>query len=184
MVFFFLVIEFNSLLSPIIIMFTVILSLIGVLIGLLVTQTPFGIIMTGIGVISLGGIVVRNAIILLDFQVELQKRGLSREESVIQSGMVRLRPVFLTAAATILGLIPLTTGVDFDWRTFSWLLDGQNTAFWRPMGVAIIFGLSFATFLTLVIVPVMFVSVYNLVDKFKKKKPAEETTGDIVLNTE
>lgn len=183
MVFFFLVIEFNSLLSPIIIMFTVILSLIGVLIGLLITQTPFGIIMTGIGVISLGGIVVRNAIILLDFQVELQKRGLSREESVIQSGMVRLRPVFLTAAATILGLIPLTTGVDFDWRTFSWLLDGQNTAFWRPMGVAIIFGLSFATFLTLVIVPVMFVSVYNLVDKFKKKKQTEETSGEIILDT-
>lgn len=192
LVFFFLVIEFNSIMSPIIIMFTVILSLIGVLIGLLVTQTPFGIIMTGIGVISLAGIVVRNAIILLDFQVELEKRGLSREESVIQSGMVRLRPVFLTAAATILGLVPLTTGVDFDWRSFSWLLDGQNTAFWRPMGVAIIFGLAFATFLTLVIVPVMYVSVNNLLDRFKKKNPEElsgsisdnDPESDIILTTE
>ncbi|MBS1517540.1 MAG: efflux RND transporter permease subunit [Bacteroidetes bacterium] len=183
LVFFFLVIEFNSILSPVIIMFTVVLSLIGVLLGLLITQTPFGIIMTGIGVISLGGIVVRNAIILLDFQVELEKRGLSREESVIQSGMIRLRPVFLTAAATILGLVPLTTGVDFDWRTFSWLLNGQNTAFWRPMGVAIIFGLSVATFLTLVIVPVMFVSAYNLADKFRKKKPSESPEGEIILNT-
>jgi len=181
LVFFFLVIEFNSIMSPIIIMFTVILSLIGVLIGLLVTQTPFGIIMTGIGVISLAGIVVRNAIILLDFQAELERRGMNREESVIQSGMIRLRPVFLTAAATILGLIPLTTGVDFDWRSFSWLLDGQNTAFWRPMGVAIIFGLAFATFLTLVIVPVMYVSVNNLLDRFKKKNP-EEVSGSISGN--
>ncbi|MBK8554040.1 MAG: efflux RND transporter permease subunit [Ignavibacteria bacterium] len=146
LVFFFLVVEFNSVTSPIIIMFTVLLSMIGVLLGLLITNTPFGIIMTGIGVIALAGIVVRNAIILLDFQVELEKRGLSKEESVIQSGMIRLRPVFLTAAATISGLIPLTTGVDFDWRTFSWVIGGQNTAFWRPMGIAIIFGLSVATF--------------------------------------
>ncbi|MBV6479490.1 MAG: Cobalt-zinc-cadmium resistance protein CzcA [Ignavibacteria bacterium] len=169
LVFFFLVIEFNSIISPIIIMFTIILSLIGVLLGLLITRTPFGIIMTGIGVISLGGIVVRNAIILLDFQIELEKRGLSREESVIQSGMIRLRPVFLTAAATILGLVPLTTGVDFDWRTFSWVIGGENTAFWRPMGVAIIFGLSVSTFLTLVVVPVIFVSVSNFRDRISKK---------------
>ena len=169
LVFFFLVIEFNSILSPLIIMFTIVLSLIGVLLGLLITRTPFGIIMTGIGVISLGGIVVRNAIILLDFQIELEKRGLSREESVIQSGMIRLRPVFLTAAATILGLVPLTTGVDFDWRSFSWVIGGENTAFWRPMGVAIIFGLTVSTFLTLVVVPVIFVSVSNLRDKIVKK---------------
>ena len=161
-------------------MFTVLLSLIGVLLGLLITQTPFGIIMTGIGVIALGGIVVRNAIILLDFQKELESRGLSREESVIQSGMIRLRPVFLTAAATILGLVPLTTGVDFDWRTLSWVIGGQNTAFWRPMGVAIIFGLSVATFLTLVVVPTIFVSVNNILDRFKKKE-TEPVTSDIVI---
>ena len=180
LVFFFLVIEFNSITSPVIIMFTVLLSLIGVLLGLLITQTPFGIIMTGIGVIALGGIVVRNAIILLDFQKELESRGLSREESVIQSGMIRLRPVFLTAAATILGLVPLTTGVDFDWRTLSWVIGGQNTAFWRPMGVAIIFGLSVATFLTLVVVPTIFVSVNNILDRFKKKE-TEPVTSDIVI---
>ncbi|MBK6538861.1 MAG: efflux RND transporter permease subunit [Ignavibacteria bacterium] len=136
--------------------------------------------MTGIGVIALGGIVVRNAIILLDFQKELESRGLSREESVIQSGMIRLRPVFLTAAATILGLVPLTTGVDFDWRTLSWVIGGQNTAFWRPMGVAIIFGLSVATFLTLVVVPTIFVSVNNILDRFKKKE-SEPVTSDIVI---
>lgn len=180
LVFFFLVIEFNSVMSPIIIMFTVVLSLIGVLLGLLITQTPFGIIMTGIGVIALGGIVVRNAIILLDFQKELELRGLSREESVIQSGMIRLRPVFLTAAATILGLVPLTTGVDFDWRSLSWIIGGQNTAFWRPMGVAIIFGLSVATFLTLVVVPTIFVSVNNVFDRFKKKNTDEVNSGIVI----
>jgi multidrug efflux pump subunit AcrB len=171
LIFFFIVIEFNSVKTPIIIMFTVVLSLIGVLIGLMITGTPFGIIMTGIGVISLGGIVVRNAIVLLDFQKELEKRGLTREESVIQAGIVRLRPIFLTAAATILGLVPLTTGVDFDWRTFSWVIGGQNTAFWRPMGIAIIFGLSVATFLTLVVVPSMFLTFSNFKFRFWKKKP-------------
>jgi CzcA family heavy metal efflux pump len=173
LVFFFLVIEFNSIVSPLIIMFTIVLSLIGVLIGLLVTNTPFGIIMTGIGVISLGGIVVRNAIILLDFVEELRKRGHSKMEALVQSGMIRLRPVFLTAAATIAGLIPLTTGVDFDWRSFSWIIGGQNTAFWRPMGVAIIFGLAISTFLTLVVVPTIYLATSNLLERLRsKKKPA------------
>jgi CzcA family heavy metal efflux pump len=172
LIFFFIVMEFNSIKTPIIIMFTVVLSLIGVLLGLIITGTPFGIIMTGIGVISLGGIVVRNAIVLLDFQKELEKRGLSREESVVQSGIVRLRPVFLTAATTILGLVPLTTGVDFDWRTFSWVIGGQNTAFWRPMGVAIIFGLSVSTFLTLVVVPSMFLTFSKFKFRFWKKNPS------------
>ncbi len=182
LVFFFLVIEFNAVTSPLIIMFTVVLSLIGVLLGLLITDTPFGIIMTGIGIIALAGIVVRNAIILLDFQVELEKRGLSKEESIIQSGMIRLRPVFLTAAAAIFALIPLTTGVDFDWRTFSWVIGGQNTAFWRPMGVAIIFGLSAATFLTLVVVPTIFISVNSLLAKFKRKP--KEAEGEIIIQGE
>ena len=135
MIFLFMVMEFNSLRTPLIIMFSVLLSLIGVLGGLLITSTPFGIMMTGIGVISLAGIVVRNAIVLLDFQHVLQKSGLSRDESLIKAGVVRLRPVFLTAAATILGLVPLTTGIDFDWRSLSWVIGGENTAFWRPMGV-------------------------------------------------
>ena len=174
LIFFFIVMEFNSIKTPVIIMFSVLLSLIGVLIGLMVTQQPFGIVMTGIGVISLGGIVVRNAIVLLDFQKELEKRGLTKEESVVQSGLIRMRPVFLTAATTISGLIPLTTGLDFDWRSFSWIVGGQNTAFWRPMGVAIIFGLATATFLTLVVVPVMYLALSNFRLKFWKRKLGPE----------
>ncbi len=173
LIFMFMVMEFNSLRTPLIIMFSVMLSLIGVFFGLLITQTPFGIMMTGIGVISLGGIVVRNAIVLLDFQKVLEKRGLSRDEALVQAGVIRLRPVFLTAACTILGLVPLTTGVDFDWRSLSWVIGGENTAFWRPMGVAIIFGLAVSTFLTLVVIPSIFSWVDDVMLKFKKKKPAE-----------
>jgi multidrug efflux pump subunit AcrB len=170
LIFLFMVMEFNSLRTPLIIMFSVMLSLIGVFAGLLITSTPFGIIMTGIGVISLGGIVVRNAIVMLDFQHVLQKSGMPRDESLVKAGVIRLRPVFLTAAATILGLVPLTTGIDFDWRSFSWVIGGENTAFWRPMGVAIIFGLSVSTFLTLVVIPCIFAAVDDVMLRLKGKK--------------
>lgn len=174
MIFFLMVIEFNSIRIPMIVMFSVLLSLIGVLIGLLVTATPFGIIMTGIGVIALGGIVVRNAIVLLDFQKELVRRGLDRDEALIQAGMIRMRPIFLTAATTILGITPLASGIDFDWRTLSWIIGGENSAFWRPMGVAIIFGLAFSTFLTLVIIPTIFAASDDFLKKFKRKKITQE----------
>jgi CzcA family heavy metal efflux pump len=178
LIFLLMVTEFNSVLTPLIIMFSVLLSLIGVFMGLLLTRTPFGILMTGIGVIALGGIVVRNAIVLLDFQKELEKRGLSRDEAMIKSGIIRLRPVFLTAAATIAGLVPLTTGIDFDWRSFSWIIGGESTSFWRPMGVAIIFGLTVSTFLTLVIVPTMFSAVddvkHKIINRKKKQVVSEE----------
>ena len=177
LIFFLMVIEFNSVRVPVLIMISILLSLIGVLLGLIFTRTPFGIIMTGIGVIALGGIVVRNAIVMLDFAYELRKRGFDRDESLVQAGIIRMRPIFLTAAATILGILPLASGIDFDWRTFSWLIGGENTAFWRPMGVAIIFGLMVSTFLTLVITPTLYAFSDDLALKLrlKKKKPVEET---------
>ncbi|MFA7361491.1 MAG: efflux RND transporter permease subunit [Candidatus Kapaibacterium sp.] len=179
MIFFLMVIEFNSLRVPLIIMISVLLSLIGVLIGLLITGTPFGIMMTGIGVIALAGIVVRNAIVLLDFHKELVARGLERDEALVQAGLIRMRPIFLTAAATILGIVPLASGVDFDWRTLSLIIGGENSAFWRPMGVAIIFGLMVSTFLTLVIIPSIFSysdDLYMKIFKRKKKTTAEITS--------
>lgn len=186
LIFFLMVIEFNSVRVPILIMLSIILSLIGVLSGLMFTQTPFGIIMTGIGVIALGGIVVRNAIVMLDFAYELRKRGLDREESLVQAGIIRMRPIFLTAAATILGITPLASGVDFDWRTFSWVIGGENTAFWRPMGVAIIFGLMASTFLTLVITPTLYVVSDDFFQKFQfwKKKHQKYHTEPPPLETE
>ena len=174
MIFFLMVIEFNSVRVPIIIMISVILSLIGVFIGLMITQTPFGIIMTGIGVIALAGIVVRNAIVLLDFQKQLVERGLSRDEALVKAGLIRMRPIFLTAAATILAIIPLASGVDFDWRTFSWIIGGENSAFWRPIGIAIISGLSVSTFLTIVIIPTNFSEFDEIFLKIKRKKKVED----------
>ena len=151
-----LVTQFNSVTMPIIIMMSVVLSLIGVLFGLIVTATPFGIIMTGIGVISLAGVVVNNAIVLIDYIRKLRNRGLRKREAIVQGGVTRLRPVLLTAITTILGLIPLTTGLSFNFWTLTLEIGGESSQWWGPMGVAVIFGLAIATVLTLIVVPVMY----------------------------
>ncbi len=151
-----LVTQFNSITMPFIIMMSVVLSLIGVLFGLIVTATPFGIIMTGIGVISLAGVVVNNAIVLIDYIRKLRNRGLRRREAIVQGGVTRLRPVLLTAITTILGLIPLTTGLSFNFWTLTLEVGGESSQWWGPMGVAVIFGLAIATVLTLIVVPVMY----------------------------
>jgi len=160
-----LISQFNSLVLPFIIMFSVILSMIGVLVGLMLTGTPFGIIMTGMGVISLAGVVVNNAIVLIDYIQKLRARGFSKTEAVIQGGLVRFRPVVLTAITTILGLIPLTTGIGFDFKEFKWQMGGESSQWWGPMGVAVIFGLAFATLLTLVVVPTMYKLLTDLTDR-------------------
>ncbi|MDH3253128.1 MAG: efflux RND transporter permease subunit, partial [Ignavibacteria bacterium] len=156
LVFLILVSEFNSIRVPFVIMLSVLLSLIGVLVGLMVTLTPFSIIMTGVGVISLAGIVVKNAIVLLDFVKQLRDRGMELEEALVEAGRARLRPVVLTAASTVLGILPLASGIDFDWRALHFVIGAESADFWRPLGIAIIFGLTIATFLTLVIVPTFY----------------------------
>ena len=155
-----LVLQFKSLTTPMIIIFTVLLSLIGVFTGLLVTRMPFGIIMTGVGVISLAGVVVNNAIVLLDYTIQLRQRGLAKREAVLTAGMTRLRPVLLTATTTMLGLVPMATGVSFDFKKFHWVIGSDSSQWWSSMAVAVIFGLLFATVLTLIVVPVF----YSLVD--------------------
>ncbi|MEJ2098852.1 MAG: efflux RND transporter permease subunit [Desulfobacterales bacterium] len=147
--------EFNSFVTPLIIMASVLFSLIGVFIGLLVTGTAFGIIMTGIGVISLAGVVVNNAIVLIDYINQLMARGLESTEALLRAGLVRFRPVMLTAITTILGLLPMATGVSFDFRKMTLDIGGESSQWWGPMAVAVIFGLGFATLLTLILVPVM-----------------------------
>ncbi len=153
LVFLIIVVEFNSVKIPTIIMVSVVLSLIGVLFGMVITQTSFSIVMTGVGVIALAGIVVKNAIVLLDFTKHIKGEGMSLEESLLEAGRVRLRPVILTAIATILGIIPLATGIDFNWREFHFIVGAESGGMWRPLGVAIVFGLGVSTFLTLVVVP-------------------------------
>ena len=175
-IFLIIVAQFNSISSPFIIMASVLLSTIGVFIGLVTFNMDFIIIMTGIGIISLAGVVVNNAIVLIDYinLVRQRKRaelGLSENEylslnDIIESiriaGKTRLRPVLLTAITTVLGLIPMAIGMNINYvALFSdfdpqFYVGGDNANFWGPMAWTVIFGLIFATFLTLVIVPVMY----------------------------
>jgi CzcA family heavy metal efflux pump len=161
-----LITQFNSVTSPFVIMSSVLLSLIGVLWGLMATQTAFGIIMTGVGVISLAGVVVNNAIVLIHYIILLRRSGMEKMEAIVEGGRTRFRPVILTAVTTILGLVPLTTGFSIDFgRLFAGdfryavVIGGESSQWWGPMGVAVIWGLAVATFLTLVVVPVMYSTV-------------------------
>ena len=158
--------QFNSFITPLIILSSVILSLIGVFIGLLVTGTAFGIIMTGIGVISLAGVVVNNAIVLIDYYNQLLAKGMTALDALMRAGAVRFRPVMLTAVTTILGLLPMATGISFDFRKLAWDIGGESSQWWGPMAVAVIFGLGFATLLTLIVVPVL----CSLADSLKNRQ--------------
>jgi multidrug efflux pump len=176
LVFLILVIQFDSVTVPIVIMTTVPLSLFGAFFGLLVTFMPFGIVMTGVGVISLAGVVVNNAIILLEYTRQLRDSGLEKVEAIVKAGRTRLRPVLLTAITAILGLIPLTTGVTIDFlglfkgdlKHFV-TLGAESAVFWSGMGVVVIFGLAFATILTLVAVPVLYYGLADLPEAIRQK---------------
>jgi multidrug efflux pump subunit AcrB len=158
-----LVTQFNRFDLPLIILASVVLSLVGVLWGLILTGTPFGVIMTGLGVISLAGVVVNNAIVLLDYVEQLRTRGASMREALIRAGTARFRPVILTALTTILGLVPMAIGVSIDFKKFEIIHGTQSTEWWGPMAVAVIFGLAFATVLTLLMVPTM----YSILEDFR-----------------
>ena len=196
LIFLIIVSQFNSIAGPFIIMMSVLFSTIGVFLGFVLTQTTFSVMMTGLGIISLAGIVVNNAIVLIDYINLLRKRkraelGMSDKDhlstqdiigTIVESGKTRLRPVLLTAITTVLGLIPLAIGFNVNFGRLlregkpEIYMGGQNADFWGPMAWAVIYGLIFATFLTLVIVPIM----YYLTDKLGIrignwfKKPASE----------
>ena len=151
-----LVAQFNRFDLPFIILASVVLSLIGVLWGLIITGMPFGVMMTGLGVISLAGIVVNNAIVLLDYVEQLRAQGIPMFDALIQAGMTRFRPVVLTAITTVLGLVPMAVGVSVDFRTMKLIVGSQSATWWGPMAVAVIAGLAVATVLTLVMVPTLY----------------------------
>jgi multidrug efflux pump subunit AcrB len=166
LIFLVLVLQFKSIAVPFIIMSTVILSLMGVFIGLMIHDRPFTIIMTGIGVISLAGVVVNNAIVLIDFIQQLQARGFARREATIISSMVRLRPVLLTAGTTVIGLLPIALGLDINFYAWPPMRFGaEGGSFWLPMAVATIYGLSLATMLTLIVIP----TLYDVVESAKER---------------
>ena len=176
-----LVTQFNAFSSPAIILSSVVLSLAGVFLGIVISRNDFVIIMTMIGIISLAGIVVNNAIVLVDYTNLIRKRKrkemqlnsedlISNEDfksAVIEGGKTRLRPVLLTAITTILGLFPLASGLNINFFTLisEWdpqiFFGGDNVIFFKPMSLAIIYGLTFATFLTLVVVPIMYYTIYR-----------------------
>ncbi|MGB5363324.1 MAG: efflux RND transporter permease subunit, partial [Aureibaculum sp.] len=181
--------QFNSTSTPIIISLAVLLSLIGVLLGLLIFRMEFVIMMTMIGIISLAGIVVNNAIVLIDYtnlvikrnqiEADLEEGALTNEiiyNSIVEGGKTRLRPVLLTAITTILGLLPLAIGININFMTLftefdpQFYIGGENVAFWGPMSWTIIFGLTFATFLTLIIVPILFFLTIKLKNRLFKNK--------------
>jgi multidrug efflux pump subunit AcrB len=186
---FILVAQFDSVTTPLIILTSVAMSTVGVLVGLMVFRMPFGIIMTGVGVISLAGVVVNNAIVLLDYTNVLRRRdGLSRRDALVQAGRTRFRPVWLTAITTVLGLVPLAIGLNFDFLGLYTRLapdlfwGGEQAAWWGPMAIAVITGLVFATVLTLLLVPVL----YSMLDDleaamrrwFAPAQPAEARAAE------
>jgi len=161
LVFLILITQFNSVAQPLIIQTSVFLSLGGVFLGLAILEMPFGILMTGVGVISLAGVVVNNAIVLIDYTNRLHKRGLPFREAIVSAGCTRFRPVLLTAITTILGLLPMVTGVSYDFHDMRISWTSESTQWWRSMSSAVIFGLALATVLTLVVVPCLYALVYT-----------------------
>ncbi|WP_022666300.1 efflux RND transporter permease subunit [Desulfospira joergensenii] len=164
LIFLILVTLFNSVVQPAIILTSVILSLGGAFWGLAVINSPFGIIMTGVGIISLAGVVVNNAIVLIDYTNKLRASGRSIRDAVIAAGATRLRPVLLTAVTTILGLLPMVTGVSYDFHIMAVSTASESSQWWRSMAIVVIFGLMIATILTLVVVP----TLYALIEELKE----------------
>lgn len=168
---FILVLQFNSVGKPIIILSEILFSIIGVLLGTAIFHMGVSIIMTMVGIIALGGVVVRNGILLIEFAEMSRQQGMSLYEATVEAGRTRMTPVILTATAAILGLIPLAVGLNIDFETLfasgnpHLYFGGDNVVFWGPLSWTMIFGLGFATFLTLLLVPAM----YLMSERLKRK---------------
>lgn len=190
LIFFILIFQFNSVSKPFIIMIAIFLSFIGVFGGIVISGAPFVIMMTMMGIISLAGIVVNNSVVLIDYVdilklrrreelgIDDDKHLISKEDSfnaIVQAGKARLRPVILTAITTVLGLIPLAIGLNIDFFSLFSEFDpkiymgGDNVIFWGPLAWTVIFGLLFATFLTLIIVPILLYLVHRAKLRFRRR---------------
>ena len=163
--------QFNSFSSAILILFAVIMSTVGVVLGLLITQQPFGIVMSGIGVISLAGIVVNNNIVLIDTFDRLYKKTKDAKEALLMTGAQRLRPVLLTTTTTVLGLMPMALKINIDFVNLEYTYNSPDTQWWVDLSRAIIFGLLFSTLLTLLVTP----SALMIKSKFLSGGSAEKS---------
>jgi multidrug efflux pump subunit AcrB len=176
LIFFILITQFGSVSKSLIILSEVIFSIIGVLIGIIIFNMDLVIMMTGLGIVALGGIVVRNGILIVEFIDVKKKQGLRTREAIVQGGKTRITPVILTATATMLGLVPLAVGMNINFVTLFTELDphiyfgGDNVMFWGPLSWSIIFGLSFATFLTLMFVPALYEMDYVIRLRIARRK--------------
>jgi multidrug efflux pump subunit AcrB len=168
LILFVLVLQFNSVSKPVIILTEIVFSVIGVLLGFSITGMEVSVLMTGLGIVGLAGIVVKNGILVIEFADELRGRGLKTRDAVIEAGKTRIIPVLLTAMAAILGFIPIAVGFNINFITLFAELDphiffgGDNVVFWKPLSWTIIFGLAFAFFMTLIIVPSMYLIAERL----------------------
>ncbi|NNC69583.1 MAG: efflux RND transporter permease subunit [Flavobacteriaceae bacterium] len=198
LIFFILIFQFNSVSKPAIIMLAIFLSLIGVFGGLIISGAPFVIMMTMMGIISLAGIVVNNGVVLLDYtQLLIDRKKVENDiedsdyvsvndlsEAIIRGGKARLRPVLLTAITTILGLIPLATGFNINFFTLfsefnpNIYIGGDNVIFWGPLAKTVIYGLIIATFLTLIVVPILFFLATRLKMWMRSKNSVQEKAPD------
>ncbi|MCR5887772.1 efflux RND transporter permease subunit [Hymenobacter sp. J193] len=179
LIFLILVVQFNSFSKPVIILSEVLFSVAGVFWGLAITGMNISIVMTGVGIIALAGIVVKNGILLVEFTDILRSQGMPLREAIVLAGRTRLNPVILTATAATLGLIPLAIGLNVDFYEMfaafepNFFIGGESVTFWGPLAWTIIFGLVFATLITLVVVPVM----YLLSETLKGKISGHPTDG-------
>jgi len=176
LIFFILITQFGSLSKSLIILSEVVFSIIGVLLGVIIFDMEIVILMTGLGIIALGGIVVRNGILIVEFIDAKRSEGMPTRRAIIAGGRTRITPVILTATATMLGLVPLAVGMNINFVTLFTELNphiyfgGDNVAFWGPLAWSIIFGLSFATFLTMMFVPALIELDHTIRLKIKRWK--------------
>jgi multidrug efflux pump subunit AcrB len=181
-IFLVLVTQFNSVSKPFIILSEVLFSIIGVLLGFSIFGMDASIVMTGVGIVALAGIVVKNGILIVEFTDILLAEGKELKEAIVEAGKTRLNPVLLTATATILGLVPLALGINLNFYTLftefepNFFMGGNSAAFWGPLAWTIIFGLGFATIVTLLVVPVMYLLNERLKDRVigKRKRAAAQ----------
>jgi multidrug efflux pump subunit AcrB len=184
LIMFILITQFNSMSKTLIILSEVVFSLIGVLIGYMIFGMTISIIMTGMGIVALAGIVVRNGILLVEFTDVLKEKGMKTREAIIEAGKTRITPVILTATATILGLVPLAVGMNINFTTLFTELNphlhfgGDNVQFFGALAWTIIFGLSFATFLTLILIPAMYFIIYSRNIRRQRRKSNRQAKID------
>jgi len=182
LIFLLLIMQFNSLSRTVIIMSEILFSIFGVFLGVGIFRNDFSIVMSGIGIVALAGIVVRNGILLIEFMDLMLAEGMKPYDAIVEAGRTRMTPVVLTATAAILGLIPLGVGLNIDFATLFTefnphiFFGGDNVAFWGPLAWTMIYGLAFATFLTLILVPVMMLLAFRFKERVNRWKQKFSTS--------